>query len=198
MRAPEDPKGLRATGEEALSPEAAELLLSSGSMTLELEARRSAEVRVELRRSEEADLSVETSEYLGLPRAPAPAPKRRALEREVWLTAGGVRLIYARTLIPLDCIDAGLLELLETRRAEPIGRVLSSQKISFSKRSLELGGLRSAELASDLGLDPDTLFTARRYILFNNDEASGDEPKARFNKGRGLRDIQPFLDGAGP
>ena len=171
-------------GEEMLkrlAPGQRELLLSTGSMTLQLEQRSSATVRVELRRSAEIDLPEETSGYLGLPALATPgahpAPKRRAIEREVWLTADAVRLIYARTLIPLDLIDARLLELLESKNEEPIGRVLSSHKIPFSKLKLQLGTLRSAELAEDLNIKPDTLFTARRYILFNNDP-KGDALKA--------------------
>jgi chorismate-pyruvate lyase len=146
-----------------------ELLLSTGSMTLALETHTGKTVQVELRKTARIDLSCETGDYLGLSPTPDKEPRRKkTLEREVWLTAGGVRLIYARTLIPLECIDAGLLGLLEAESAEPIGRILASLKIPFSKSSLEVGTLRAVGPARDLGLDPDTLFTARRYILFND------------------------------
>ncbi len=158
---------------EGLGAAEKELLLSTGSMTLKLEERCSVAVSIELRRSAEIDLPVEICEYLGLETEPETEPKKRALEREVWLVADGTRLIYARTLIPLDCIDTELLDLLKSNSEEPIGRVLSAEKIPFSKLKLQLANLRSAELARDLNLKPDTLFKARRYILFN-DDTEGD------------------------
>jgi chorismate-pyruvate lyase len=180
---------VQGTALEGLTEAQRGLLLSTGSMTLALEAFTGKTVRVELRKSLRTELSKGTGYYLGLPFTTDKKPinkkaiNRRALEREAWLMAGGVRLIYARTLIPLDCIDAKLLDQLESESVEPIGRVLASRKIPFSKRGLELGTLRSAGLARDLGLRPDTLFIARRYILFNDpptgDEGEGEEIKTK-------------------
>ncbi len=182
------PKGerVRGTALEGLTEPQRGLLLSTGSMTLALEEFTGSTVRVELRKSLRTELSEETGDYLGLPLTPGKKTiNKRALEREAWLTAGGARLIYARTLIPLDCIDAELLDQLESESVEPIGRVLASRKIPFSKRSLEVGTLRSAPLARDLGLRPDTLFTARRYVLFN-DAPPGDEGEVVLTGRSGL------------
>ena len=172
-------RGVRGAALEGLTEPQRGLLLSTGSMTLALEAFTGSTVRVELRKSERTELSEETAGYLDLSSAQSKKPinkktrNKRALEREAWLTAGGARLIYARTLIPLDCIDAELLGRLESASVEPIGRVLASLKIPFGKRRLEIGTLRSAGTARDLGLDPETVFTARRYVLFN-DAPPGD------------------------
>ncbi len=148
-----------------------DLLLCLGSMTLALEGFAGAAVRVEVRKKGRTTLSRETSDYLGL----GPAAGTEALEREVWLTAGSTRLVYARTLIPLECIDARLLDLLEEKSNEPMGRVLNSRNIPFAKKQLEVGTLRCPPLAADLKLDPDTTFIARRYVLFN-DKGAGRAP----------------------
>ncbi len=169
-------RGVRKTVLEGLAGPQRGLLLSTDSMTLALEAFTGKTVRVELRKSRRTELSKETGDYLGASLTPdKEAINKKVLEREAWLTADGVRLIYARTLIPLDCIDAELLDQLESESVEPIGRVLASRKIPFGKLQLEIGTLRSAELARDLGLDPDTLFTARRYVLFNDGPSGGPD-----------------------
>ena len=177
---------LRGTALEGLTEPQRDLLLSTGSMTLAIEAFTGSTVQVELRKSARTELSGETGDYLGLPLTPDKKTRnKRALEREAWLTAGEARLIYARTLIPLDCIDAELLDRLESESVEPIGRVLASRNISFGKRRLEVGTLRSAGTARDLGLDPETVFTARRYVLFN-DGPPGD-PDILTNQGGLIR-----------
>ncbi len=134
-------------------------------MTLALEDFAGSTIHAELIKKGRITLSKEISDYIGLPRSKEAS---EALEREVWLTAGSRRLVYARTLIPLECIDARLLDLLEDKSNEPMGRVLGSRNIPFSKKKLELGTLRCPPLAANLELDPDTPFIARRYVLFND------------------------------
>jgi chorismate-pyruvate lyase len=158
-----------------------DLLLCLDSMTLALEGFAGTAVRVELRKKGRTTLSRETSAYLGL----GPTAGTEAIEREVWLTAGSTRLVYARTLIPLECIDARLLNLLEEKSNEPMGRVLNSRNIPFAKKQLEVGTLRCPPLAADLKIDPDTTLIARRYVLFNGKGAGGgSEPD---NKGWSIK-----------
>ncbi len=162
-----------------------ELLLSSGSMTLALEGFAGSTIHAELIKKGRTTLSREISDYIGLaPGTACQAGKEAnaALEREVWLTAGSRRLVYARTLIPLECIDARLLDLLEENSNEPMGRVLNSRNIPFSKKRLELGTLRCPPLAADLELDPDTPLIARRYVLFN-EKGAGSPRRAEGDSG---------------
>lgn len=137
------------------------LLLSDGSMTLNLELLTGSKVEVEIRRSGLARLSKNAAAYLEEEQG------NPSLEREVWLTAGGKRLIYAQTLIPLNRIEEKLLEALRMEGNEPLGRVLNSKKIPFTKDRLEVGVVSCARASTDLGMDARTPLMARRYVLFN-------------------------------
>lgn len=137
------------------------LLFSEGSMTLELELLTGKRVDVELKFMGERPLSAEEAEFLGVER------DSPAMEREVWLTAGGTRLLYAHTLIPLGCMDAGVKEALDQMSSVPLGRVLSSKGILFAKERLEAGLVNCEAASVDLGLKADASLYARRYILYN-------------------------------
>src|SRR5574337_1070273 len=78
------------------------LLLSDGSLTLELELLWRSVVEVEVKFKGTTTLSKEAAEYL------EEAPEKEAMEREVWLTIEGKRLVYAHSIIPLNCIEKGL------------------------------------------------------------------------------------------
>jgi chorismate-pyruvate lyase len=138
-----------------------ELLGSNTSMTLDLESLLGSTLAVEVRLRGETTIEREAAEYLG---EPAGAP---GFEREVWLTAEGKRVLYARTLIPLGSIDDNLLGVLEEEHAEPLGRVLKKRNVPFSKKRLEFGVVRCPRLAADLEIDAETPLVARRYILFS-------------------------------
>lgn len=159
-------KGSQVPELKRLLPHQLLLLLSDGSMTLDLELLFGP-VGVEVRRKGACPLSTEAAMYLG------EGAQKDALVREVWLTAGAKRLVYAHSLIPFDCIDEGLREDLERRSNEPLGRVLNSKKIFFSKDRLEVGSVLCAQAAMDLGGDENTPFIARRYILSNRKEDGG-------------------------
>lgn len=142
------------------------LLLSDGSLTLELELLWRSVVEVEVKFKGTTTLSKEAAEYL------EEAPEKEAMEREVWLTIDGKRLVYAHSIIPLNCIEKGLRDALEAHSDEPLGRVLNTKKVFFSKKKLEVGKVICHSAAADLGIVEDSPLIARRYMLYN-DEGPG-------------------------
>lgn len=143
------------------------LLLSDGSMTLDLELLYNSKVGVEVRFKGTSPLPGEDASYL------EEKPGEDAMEREVWLTVDNRRLVYAHTLIPLSCIEGGLKEELERYANEPLGRVLNANRVFFTKEKLEVGVVRCPTAAGDLGAPASIPFIARRYILSNREAASG-------------------------
>lgn len=139
------------------------LLFSEGSMTVELELITRSRVEAEVRFTGETALSPEEAVCLGA------APGAKTTEREVWLTAGGRKLLYARTLIPAEMIDPAVHEALYGSKAgsEPLGRVLAENGILFAKERLEIGVVKSPSVSLELGVPAETPLFARRYILFN-------------------------------
>lgn len=142
-----------------LKPHELLLLFSDGSMTLDLELLFGSRVEVEMISKGFTLLSGTAAEYLG------EQAGKKAMEREVWLTVNGKRLIYAHTLIPLDCLGVGLLEVLEEKSSEPLGRVLAARKIFFTKVQLEAGVIESASAAKGFKAPENARLMGRRYIL---------------------------------
>jgi len=141
------------------------LLLSDGSMTLDLELLSNARVCVEVKFKGTGPLGEQAAGYLEEPAG------TEAMEREVWLTAGGKKLVYAHTLIPLSRIEEGLKTELEKNANEPLGRVLTSNKIFFTKEKLDVGVVKCVSAAGELGCPASTPFIARRYILSNRENS---------------------------
>jgi chorismate-pyruvate lyase len=137
------------------------LLFSEGSMTLELELLTGKRVGVELKVRGERALSGEEAEFLGVD------PGTPAMEREVWLVADGTKLLYAHTLIPLECLDDEVRRALDENSSEPLGRVLTSKGILFAKERLEAGIVKCEAASTDLKIDAGSSLYARRYILYN-------------------------------
>ena len=148
-----------------LSLEDREMLVSVGSFTFDLEERISAEVAVELQGVSHCSIRPELAGYLGV------KPFEQALERDVWLTSFGKRLVYARSIIPLSCTGKELLELL-SGGDRPIGRILCDEGIDFSKDSMEFAVIDGQGQALEFGLEQAELYIARRYRLFKR---SGDD-----------------------
>lgn len=152
---------------EGILPHQKLLLLSDGSMTLDLELLYNSKVEVEVKFKGTAPLPVPDAEYL------EERAGEEAMEREVWLKVEGKRLVYAHTLIPLTCIDGGLKSKLERYAHEPLGRVLTGRKVFFTKEKLETGVVLCPTAATELGAPSPTPFIARRYILSNRRSAGG-------------------------
>lgn len=137
------------------------LLLSDGSMTLDLELLWRSMVEVELKFQGLTKLGSEAA-YL------EEGTGKDALEREVWLTVEDKRLVYAHSVIPLDRIEDAILNDILANSTEPLGRVLTTRKVFFAKKKLEVGVVACESAAADLGIDARTPLIARRYILYNN------------------------------
>lgn len=137
------------------------ILLSDGSLTLDLELLYNSMVSVEVKFKGATPLSKEAASYI------EEDPGENALEREVWLTVDNRRLVYAHSLIPASCVEPGLLKSLEKYGDEPLGRVLTTNRIFFTKEKLEIGFVKCACASSDLGIPQETPLTARRYMLIN-------------------------------
>ncbi len=150
---------------EGLEPHQRLLLLSDGSMTLDLELLFGSPVEVEIKFSGTASLSAPDAAYLEEDEGAS------AQEREVWLTVRGRRLVYARSLIPAGRISDGLRAALDEHTGEPLGRVLTSNRVFFAKKKLDVAVVTCAAASKDLGVAPETPLLARRYVLYNTDDA---------------------------
>ena len=150
-------------GLAGLKPHQKLLLLSDGSMTLDLELLYGSAVEVEVELTATASLSAADAAYLDEDES------MEVTEREVWLTVGGRKLVWAHTLIPALCVSPEIKAALDANTGEPIGRVLNSKKVFFSKDRLDVGVVACAHASKGLGLAPDTPLVARRYILSNRE-----------------------------
>lgn len=144
-----------------LEPHQKLLLLSDGSLTLELEILADDKVRAEVIATGTIEINGRDASYLEV------EPNCKALERTVWLIASGKRLVYAHTVIPLKSVDADILEAIEKMPEEPLGRVFLEKGILFMKDKLEIAAIRCAAAAEGLGLKKDAPLFARRCILTN-------------------------------
>jgi len=157
--------GNELAGLAGLEPHQKLLLLSDGSMTLDLELLFGSPVEVEVERTASASLSAADAEYL------VEEAGMEVTEREVWLTVEEKRLVWAHTLIPVRRVRDDIKKSLDANRGEPIGRVLNSMKVFFSKDRLDIGVVACAHASAALGLAPDTPLVARRYILSNRQDS---------------------------
>ncbi len=134
-------------------------LFSADSMTELLEKTYGVEPEVVAVLRERRRLDARSAAYLQAPEG------AESLVRGVWIKAGDQPLIYAFSLIPVARIDKDLLEILEGKDPEPIGRTLNTSSIPFTKQNLEAGVINCASVAEGLGLTADKPFFARRYVL---------------------------------
>jgi chorismate-pyruvate lyase len=158
---------------KGLSDKERMILLSDGSLTLQLEALLNSRVSVEVKLSAATGLSSSSAAYLG------EEPGIDSIEREVWLMVKDERLVFAHLVIPVSCIEPWLLTALK-EGAEPLGRVLQSREIPVLKEALEIGVVTAPEVSVDLGLTPETRLFARRYRLTNKKDGGGWTIKAEI------------------
>ncbi len=144
-------------------------------MTEALERRFKVRVQAEVIVNGLTALPEATAAFLGGGGDGSAVEGEKALERGVWLKAGKLRLVYAHSLIPAEGVDAGLFEVLKGMDTEPIGRVLNSNNISFTKEKIEVGLVSCPQTALGLGIDGETTFFARRYILIGKKEGSASK-----------------------
>jgi chorismate-pyruvate lyase len=150
------------TGYAGLSAGEKLLLCSDGSLTLHLEALYGAKVEVE---KVELEIGGNAASRLAPDVAAALDEEagKAAVERNVWLSINGKRLVFAHSVIPEGSIEKWLKDSLDL--GEPLGRALEKAAIPVFKTGLRIGVIRSEAIASGFGLAPDALLFARRYRL---------------------------------
>lgn len=153
---------------ERLSVSQRLLLLSEGSMTVNLELFSGSGEKVEADVRFADSGALDESEALCLEEDEG----KGAFEREVWLKIAGKMLICARTVIPFDRIDAKLLKTLTDEKApQPLGRILREMNMVFSKEKIELAVVTSNQVSEALAVSANTPFAARRYVLLSKARA---------------------------
>lgn len=148
------------------------LLLSDGSMTYDLELLYGAPTEAAVLLNKTSSIAAAASKYLQV------EAEEEAVERIVWLKVNGKKLVYAHSIIPLASVSVQLLKELDARSDEPLGRVLISKKIFFTKDRLEVAVVKCESAERALGLKKDTPLMARRYILSGGKGRSGEAVKA--------------------
>ena len=146
-----------------LHPDVGSLIVSTKSLTYELEALYGESLMVELNKVGYLTIEGELAQYMGV------AAGTKGLDRQVWLTIKGRRLVYARSIFSVEHTEQRLIALLKQER-RPIGRVFVEEKIAVSKEALEI----ATEIKDNrqFGFSPqDGHPVARRYRLSRRDEA---------------------------
>ena len=87
------------------------------------------------------------------------SPGEDSIEREVWLKAGGKRLVYARSVFPSSPYGGKFSRVLKTSR-KPIGSVLSLENIGVRREAFEIAVIRDKRISKGFGLKKKFLFSA--------------------------------------
>lgn len=142
----------------SVAPALRMLLGSNGSTTTAIEMLTAAPVAVEVLRQEERKLPPLWSDFLDL------EPLQPALGRDVWLAAGGRRVVFAASCIPLRGLDPELRRALETR-TRPLGATLEHESLPIIKDRIAIGRARLTADPDGLGLPVGATLWMRRYRL---------------------------------
>ena len=149
-----------------LSPVARLLLTSDGSMTQMMEALLLATVSMVIVRQEIVALSRGSLELIQVNEG------EKALAREAWLTDGKNPLIFAHSLLFTNSAEEeSLIAIQEVKK--PIGRMVRENSIKTFRDGCRLGIVKSPDIASHLGISPDTDFWGRYYRLTTDGNLSG-------------------------
>lgn len=148
---------------KSLDPESLEkgfirLLLLRGSLTRRLEALSGSVVKVELRKVLRRPLDKDEGAYL------MASPGEDSIEREVWLKAGGKRLVYARSVFPSSLTGKKFSRVLKTSR-KPLGSVFSLENIGVRREAFELAVITDKKISKGFGLKKEVSLFGRRYRL---------------------------------
>ncbi|MFQ5585523.1 MAG: chorismate--pyruvate lyase family protein [Thermodesulfobacteriota bacterium] len=149
---------------ENLLPHQLLLMLSDGSLTTHLEAIYDCTLTVEIRESGTVLLEEGEAAFLGV------TPGGEAVARGTWLKAGGKKLVYAKTLLPVERLDERLIRDVSTVE-EPLVRLLTTEYPFSRKERIEIGIVASSAVAGELDVPDDTPFWMRRYRLTTQAEA---------------------------
>lgn len=138
------------------------LLAADGTVTKLLEAYSGEEMRVEklLQDSYDLDAAVDALEL---------EAGKTVMERRILLQGAnsGFNYIFARTLIALNNIDAGLkTDLLESDK--PLGLLLLEYQVETLKQTLDYGKQPAGPLASHFGVARDLPMICKLYRMISN------------------------------
>lgn len=145
----------------SLSGEEVKLLNSPDSLTKYLETNLNSPIHAEL--VESKDITPDDV-FLSLFEI---EEDHSYIERIIWLTSNHKRLIYAKSTIAST--STPLLEELKST-TDPLGKVLTSMGIHFSKSQIFIG-VTSAKESKELFDSPLPLFN-KSYVLENRDKSS--------------------------
>ncbi|MFZ3072190.1 MAG: chorismate lyase [Thermodesulfobacteriota bacterium] len=134
------------------------LLLLRGSLTKRLEALSGEAIEAELSKALRRGLAKDEGAYL------ISMPGEDSIEREVWLKAGGKRLVYARSVFPSSLIGEKIRGALKTSK-KPLGSVLSLENIGVKREALELAVITDKKISKGFGFKKEVSLFARRYRL---------------------------------
>lgn len=147
---------------KSLSPVIRSLILSTRSLTYELEALYGASVEVELKQVGYRTIEPELAEYMGIPAG------CKGFEREVWLIVGGRRLVYAVSIFSIKHTEERLISILKEAQ-KPMGRVFVEENIPFEKEALEIATEIKDNKQFEFPVE-DGLPVARRYRFSRKDK----------------------------
>ena len=157
------------------------LLLLRGSLTKRLEALSGSAVEAELRKVLRRPLDKDEGAYL------MSMPGEDSIEREVWLKAGGKRLVYARSVFPSSLTGKKISRVLKTSR-KPLGSVFSLGNIGVRREAFEFAVIRDKKISKGFGLKKEVSLFGRRYRLIGL-EGNG----AKRIKGIVVEVFSPYL-----
>lgn len=134
------------------------LLTSDGTVTSYLKALFLEPIDLEVKGQGEGEAGNDLANYLEID------PFEKVINRSVWLKTKENRLVYASSSVPIARIEGGIYRELKEKR-KPLGMLLGEYSIPVYKDLIEIGEIESGGIASDLGIDPNSLFWARHYRL---------------------------------
>ncbi|HBO84455.1 MAG: hypothetical protein A2073_07835 [Deltaproteobacteria bacterium GWC2_42_11] len=134
------------------------ILSSDGSLTRLLESLYMSPVEVEVKDQKKDRIEEWVADYLCI------SPYQDVMIRDIWLTKGKERLVYASSVFPVAGLDETFLEKLK-KGEEPIGHLLRTHNLLTMRDKWEIGVIQCREVADDLRIPADVLLWARRYRL---------------------------------
>ncbi len=155
----EDCKGLQ------LSPILRLLLSSDGSTTRSFKSLFLRPITLELIHQKEVLIDEVLSSQLRLPKGD------KGIERAVWLktlrdadSEPTQKLLYAVSTFPVSGFAPALSQALQLGQ-KPLGQIIDERGLATYRDSFEIACLPFPQVASELRLEEETLFWARRYRL---------------------------------
>lgn len=141
-----------------MPPQCRLFLLSDGSLTNFLETLNRFPVDVKIKDIKTRRLQKEEAIFLDV------GASQDSIIRDVWLTQDKRKLVYARSVFPLEGLDKDFLNKLSAS-IEPLGKNLTDQLFLTCKDKLEICAVHCAEINNILKISPDAILWAKHYRL---------------------------------